>query len=473
MNLKVRSKIKKSNLLLLIVASLAFSSPHVLAQEPLAVTLAKAPRILIQNAEMVITMDPDLGKGTLGILDNADVLMENDKIVKVGTGIQAADAVIINAEGQIVMPGFVDVHNHLWQSMIRGCGADKDLIGWLNSCVFPLYGPPQPSEHDAYTAVRLSTADLINTGVTTVVDSSHSFTAGFSRGNVQALIDSQLRFIYSYCGKKDSFDEMKDIKTKIIDPNPLATFQVCSHPSKWTIDWLGDTTKLAKEMDSYLNVHLLENIKEVADQPIQALGQVGAFQGKVLANHVIHISPEEIALLAKHDVRISHNPVSNMRLASGIMPLPEIKKAGLKIGLGLDGGANDTSDAFANMKAAIGLQRAKHLTTDIYPAVDDVLRMATLGGAEVLDLEDRIGSLTSGKQADLLIINPNNINFAPRFNLPAQIVFNGRPSNVDYVFVAGKPLKVEGSLLIEDQDELIRDLQEVSDRIKNVLQGQK
>lgn len=473
MFLKKQLKRTPFRLLILIVTGFCISCatlPAAKDKDSVSNALENASNVLIRNAGMVLTMDPNLGEGSLGILENADVLLEKDKIIKVGLGIQAPGAVVIDARGKIVMPGFVDVHNHLWQSLIRGCSTDKDLMGWLNSCVFPLYRPPQPSGEEVYTAVTLSTSDLINTGVTTVVDSSHSFTTEFARGNIQALVDSRMRFIYSYCGKKNSFEEIKSVKTEIIDLNPLASLQICSHPSKWTLDWLGGTTKLAKEMDVYLNVHLLENTQEVHDQPMMALQKVGAFQGKVLANHVIHITPEEISTLAKYDTRIAHNPLSNMRLASGIMPLPELKKAGLKIGLGLDGGTNDTSDFFANMKAAVGLQRVKNLTADVYPTPTDVLRMATLGGAEVLDMEDQIGSLTPGKQADLLILNPEKVNFAPRFNWPAQIVLNGQPSNVEYVFVAGKPLKVEGNVLISNQEKLLKDIQKASDRIQKDLQ---
>ena len=405
-------------------------------------------RTIIRDAAQVITMDPALGQGPLGILENADVVFEEDRIVAVGQKVHDVDgsgATALDATGKIVMPGFVDVHNHLWQSLIRGCGADKDLLGWLPACVQPM-NDAGITEDEAYAAVRLSTYALVDTGVTTVVDDGHSFTEGFVRGNLRALDHAGLRYVYAYCGEATSFDHARGVAAALA-ATPLAGFQVCSHPAASLIEPLTDATGLAAELGVYLNVHLLENIGQRADRAIEALIQAGSFDGKLLVNHAIHVTDEEIALLARSDVRVAHNPLSNMRLASGIIRMEALRAAGIKIGLGLDGGANDTSDVFANMRAAVGLQRAKTLNAAASPTVAEVVRMATLGGAEVLDMEDIIGSLTPGKQADIIVIDPAAINFAPRWDLLNQIVFNGQPRNVEHVFVAGKALKSAGQVL--------------------------
>src|SRR5215471_21642707 len=155
--------------------------------------------------------------------------------------------------------------------------------------------------------------------------------------------------------------------------------------------------------------------------------------------------------------------------ASGIIRFPELPQAGLKLGLGLDGGTNDTADMFNNMRAAVGLQRAKHLSASAYPTVTDVLRLATLGGAEALGMSGRIGSLTPGKQADLLVLTPRNINFAPRFDWISQIVFNGQPENVEWVFVAGRPLKAKGRLVGVNEDNIIETAETVAQRIRAAL----
>jgi len=432
-------------------------------------SLKAASRVVVRNASLVITMDPALGEGPLGTLENADVLFEEGTIVSVGKGLEAPNALELDASGRIVMPGFVDVHNHLWQSLIRGCGADKDVLGWLNECIYSMRRVGL-TEQETYAAVRLSTVDLIGTGVTTVVDDSHAFNAGFARGNLRALDESGLRYVFAHCGRESRYAELRAIKAELDAKRPMASFQVCSHPGTSTQTWLTHATALAKELDVPLNVHLYENIIDRQERQVETLQQARSFEGRLLVNHAIHLTDEELSLLAAHDARVSHNPLSNMRLASGIILLPEMRTRGIKVGLGLDGGTNDMSDFFANMRAAVGLQRAKSLSATTYPSVHEVLRMATLGGAEVLDMQDVMGSLSPGKKADLLIIDPRAPNFAPRWNWLNQLVFNGRPENVEYVFVNGRVRKAEGRVLDVSAVELGQEVDAAAQRIKAVLQ---
>ena len=157
-----------------------------------------APRILIRNAALLLTMDPDLGEGVVGLLKESDILLEGGKIAALGQNLRGHGAQVVDATGKIVMPGFVDAHNHLWQSLIRGCGLEHDVRGWLNACSTPLRANPllTPTREETYALVRLSTLDLIDTGVTTVVDWSHAFNPDFVRGNLDALRESGLRFVY-------------------------------------------------------------------------------------------------------------------------------------------------------------------------------------------------------------------------------------------------------------------------------------
>src|ERR671922_611141 len=144
-----------------------------------------------------------------------------------------------------------------------------------------------------------------------------------------------------------------------------------------------------------------------------------------------------------------------MRLASGIIRLPSLHQAGMKVGLGLDGGANDTSDMFNTMRVAVGLQRAVTHNPAVYPTVADALHLATLGGAEVLDMADQIGSLAPGKQADVIVLNPHTLNFAPRFDDVSQVVFNAQPGNVEWVLVDGHVLKERGNLVGVDTEAVV------------------
>src|SRR5262249_26575421 len=229
--------------------------------------------------------------------------------------------------------------------------------------------------------------------------------------------------------------------------------------------------RLARELGVKLNIHLLENIAQREDEQFLSLQLADALGPDLLVNHAIHLTDEEIAQLAAYDVRVAHNPLSNMRLASGIIRLPDLHAAGLRVGLGLDGSTNDTADMFATMRAAVGLQRALWLRADVYPTVPDVPRRATMGGAEVLDMADTLGSLTPGKKADLIVLDPGRVNFAPRWDWVSQIVFNAQPANVEYVFVDGRPVKAAGQLVGASVEDTIRGAEAAADRLRVALAG--
>jgi len=390
----------------------------------------------------------------------------------VGVKLSAPSGVkLIDGRAMVVMPGFVDTHDHFWQSLIRGCAADDDLNGWLSRCVFPLNTSPF-SETDAYAGVRLSATSLIDTGVTTAVDWSHAFNPGFVRGNLRALTDSKMRFVFAMFGAQRDGSDIIAAKQEFIDDNPLATLQVAAHPAPTLATHVKDMTAVAQSLGLKLHVHLLEHISQVAEDPLGVLQAAGAFAlGRDLYTaHSIHLSDGHIKTLNTLNAAVSHQPLSNMRLASGIMRYPDIQEAGLRIGLGLDGGTNDTTDAFNNMRAAVGLQRATSRDADQSPTVAEVLRAATLGGAEALDMQHKIGSLTPGKQADLIVIEQRALNFAPLLHPVNQIVFNGQPQNVQWVFVAGRALKEKGRLTGVDHGALLKAAQAASSRIKPFIQ---
>ncbi len=432
-------------------------------------------RVVIRDASLVLTMDPHLGNGPLGMLEDADVVVVRDRITAVGRDLPEAGTVdaatrFIDGHGKIVLPGFVDLHTHAWQSLIRGCATDQELNGWLGGCVLPLYGLPI-SDADAFAGVRLSTLDSIATGITTMTDWSHAFNIDFGRGNLRALTESRQRFVMSYNATTDpaNNNEIRRIKREVIDQNPLAHLQIGSHPSTDNFPSLNAAEKMAEELGVPLNVHLHESKADPATGQMDALRRAGALRPGLITNHTIHMTDAELDELAAHDVRVAHNPLSNMRLASGVARLPEMHARNMKVGLGIDGGTNDTTDMFNDMRAAVGLQRAVSTDPTRFPQPADVLRMATLGGAEALGLDAEIGSLTPGKKADLQVINPQALNFAPRVDWVSQLVFNTQPSNVEWVFVNGVTLKRDGRVLVPDLNRVLADAQAAADRIKKLL----
>ncbi|MFG2223760.1 amidohydrolase family protein [Streptomyces sp. NPDC048644] len=421
---------------------------------------------LIRGADQVLTMDPALGDGPLGALEyGVDVLLREGTIAAIGRGLDVPHgARVIDARGRLVLPGFVDLHNHLWQSSIRGGCADQDLNGWLAACNRATL--PKIHPDDMYRFVHLTALDALQAGVTTVVDWVHAIPYDTSERYVRALDDAGLRFVYAMTQSGADRHLIREVKKDFIDPLPLASAQVSVHAGRSGIKDLRQLHDVARELDLMVNSHVLEHRDDRKDEQIRALREVGAFGPRLLMNHAVHLTDEEIALTGDHDVRVAHCPLSNMRLASGIMPLPALHRHGVRAGLGHDGGTNDTSDMFALMKAAVGLQRARHEDAGIHPTIPAVLRMATLGGAECIGMADRIGSLTPGKRADVLILDPGTLNFAPRFDWTSQIVLNGQPPNLSHVFVDGRLRKERGELAGVDTARVVREAERAAAHVR-------
>lgn len=399
-------------------------------------------------------MDPHIGEGELGLLEGADVLLRNGEIADVGRDLKApADARVRDVSGRFVLPGFVDIHNHLWQSSIRGGCSDQDVVGWLKTCNRPTL--PKIDAADMYAFVHLSALDALQAGVTTLVDWVHAIPYATSERYVQALDDAGLRFVYAMAAFEGAEEQVRTVKERLIDPLPLASAQIAVHARRAGIAALRASWKQAQDLGLMLNSHVLEHRTDRNDEQIRTLRDIGAFGPDLLMNHAIHLTRDEIALVGDHDVRVAHCPLSNMRLASGVMPLPKMHRAGVKVGLGHDGGTNDTSDMFALMKAAVGLQRAVHEDPQIHPTLPAVLRMGTMGGAEAIGMADQVGSLTPGKRADVLVLDPGTLNFAPRFDWTSQIILNGQPHNITDVYVDGRLRKTGGELVGVDTEKVV------------------
>ncbi|MEV7595549.1 amidohydrolase family protein [Streptomyces sp. NPDC089922] len=427
--------------------------------------LAGGRPVLLRGASLVLTMDPTVGSGPLGTVENADVLLRDGTVAAVGGGLpRPPGASVVDVSGKLVLPGFVDAHTHLWQAVIRGGCTDRDLFGWFSGCTDPQRARLTPSA--VHSFVRLAALDAVQSGVTTLVDWVDIFSYDLVESYVRALAGTGVRFTYAMFPPKPDAVLLTKVKRELVDPVPLGSFQVATHAARAVQDHNRAHWEAAQELGVMLNSHVLERPEQRADDPMGVLADIGALGPKLLVNHAVHLTDAEIAAAAEHDVRAAHCPLSNMRLASGVMRLGEFARRGVKMGLGLDGGTNDSSDFHALMKTAIGLQRARTTDAGVFPQVPAVLRMATLGGAEALGIADRVGSLTPGKRADLLVVDPAALNFAPRFDWIGQLVFNGRPENIEAVFVDGRALKLGGRLVDVDTARVVREAEAAAARLR-------
>ena len=407
---------------------------------------------LIRNASLVLTMDPNLGDGgILGQLENADVLIVGDQIAAVRANLAAppSGCTVIDGRGMIVMPGFVDTHDHLWQSLIRGCATDGDRQRLVRPMRISAHAQYQFSESDAYAAVRLSTTGLIehrrDDGGRLVarVQSRTSCAATFAPSTIPG---SGTRSPWAATAADGS--DIKAAKAEFIDPNPLATLQVAARASRpEPSDW--SATAVAKELGVKLHVHVLENPDaEQADDPFES----------ARGGRRVRARPGP-PRCPRHPPDARRDRETRRARRRGVPPAAQQHAARVRHhALSGDAGRRDPHRPRPRRRHQRHRRRVqqharRHRTAarpgaDAHksPTVEQVLRAATMGGAEVLDMQSKIGSLTPGKQADVIVIDTRALNFAPVLRPVAQLVFNGQPQNVKWVFVAGRALKEDGKV---------------------------
>lgn len=410
---------------------------------------AKSADLLISNGTVLTCNNND------ALIQNGAVAIKNDLISATGTTESFSDWTIaqkIDAEGGIIMPGLVNTHTHLPMSLFRGLADDLPLMTWLNDHIFPAEAKHITPENVSLCTM-LSCAEMILSGTTTCCDGYF-----FEDYVAEAVYKSGMRAVLGQ-GVIDFPapgvpDPSKNIKTAILFVekwqgrySTISPSIFCHSPYTCSEKTLKAAKEEADNHDVLFQIHLAETNGE-SDQmrskynltPLQFLDRIGLLNNNTLLAHSVWIDNEEIAIIADHQSHISHNPESNMKLASGIAPVPNFIKAGITVGLGTDGCAsNNNLDLFQEMDTAAKLHKVNLLDPTVMDAFT-VLKMATLEGAKAIRLDDRIGSLEPGKQADIIIIDTNKPHLVPMYNPVSHLVYAVRGSDVRDVIVAGNIL---------------------------------
>lgn len=437
-------------------------------------------RILLRDFDLVATMDQQ-GREIPG----GYVLVEGNRIIDVGNepkGI-VADREIYGF-GKILLPGMVNTHHHLYQTLFRNIpgAANSKLFDWL-TFLYPLW--KRIDEEAARVSAAVGCAELLLSGATTTSDLFYIFPKGHGRIFDAVIEGAQLTGIrFHPCrgsmslSKKDGGlppDSVVQSEAEIIEdsirvieqyhnPAPLAMLRIalapCS-PFSVTPDLMRETTKLADEYGVLLHTHLAETADEeefcrqkFGARPVDYMEELGWLREDVWFAHLVHLTHEDIQKLARAKVGMSYCPSSNMILGSGIAPITELRKAGVKVSIGVDGSAsNDTSNMIREVRQAMLLQRVRYGAEAM--SARDVLYLATMGGAMVLHREDEIGSIEIGKAADLIAYDLSGIEFAgAHSDLLAALVHCGA-NRVDFSMVNGRILIDDGHLLDETLLELV------------------
>lgn len=393
---------------------------------------------------------------------------------------EAQDAVqVMDAAGKLVMPGLVNSHGHSAMTLLRGLADDLPLMSWLQDHIFPaearLVNPDM-----VYWCSKLAAAEMIMAGTTTVADAYF-----YQDAAVQAFIDSGLRAVsaqgvidFPAPGVPDpkknveaaaAFIDRWQGKNSRITP---AVF--CHSPYTCSPETLQRAKAMAQDRGTLFFLHLAETNDEVRQiqenygvTPIRHLQRLGLLDPATICVHTVWLEPEEILILAAHGAGVSHCPESNMKLASGIAPIPAMIDAGITVGLGTDGCAsNNDLDLFREMDTCAKLHKVKHLDATILPA-RQVLHLATLGSARLLGLDSQIGSLAPGKRADLILLELNQPHLTPFYN-EDLLVYAATGSDVTTVIIDGNIVMEERKIRSFDLAETMTKVRELSQSLEGV-----
>lgn len=414
-------------------------------------------KMLIKNATLV-----SMSEKRKKIEENVDIEIINSKIIKIAKNIETSGAdKVIDATGKVVMPGLINTHAHVPMSIFRETVDGYNLQDWLTKKIWPM--EDKLTNEDIYYASYLSFLEMIKTGTTTIND-MYFMTEDIIKAAVECGIRLQTTRTLMDAGSdalgEERLSELKELIEKYKNYNDCITLNVGIHGLYTSSrEYVKKCIKFAKENELLLHMHFCENTKEVQDienayneKPIDVL-QKEFKDEKIILAHAVKLNEEEIEKLAQNkNVSVSHCPVSNLKLGCGIANITKMVKEGINVSIGTDGQGSGTNlDLFESMKFTALLQKGISEEPTQMPAYE-VLKMATINGAKALNLEEKIGSIEEGKQADLIILNLDTVVTKPVNDLLSDIVYNVKGNNVETTIVNGKILIENKQLKIKEND---------------------
>lgn len=429
--------------------------------------------ILIKNATLV-TMAPEMP-----VIEPGAVAVAKDRIAAAGPQedvlFDYEAATVIDARGGIVMPGLVNTHTHAAMSLFRGLADDLPLMSWLEEHIFP--AEAQLSPDMVYQGTLLACAEMIKSGTTTFCD-MYLFEDAVAQATKQAGLRAVVgEVIYDFDSPSyGSVEKGLEYTRALIDKwhqDQLITIAVEPHSAYLCCpDLLQKLKGIADENRCPMVIHLSESQHEVArirkkygKSPAEHLADLGILGPHLIADHCVALTRNDIALLKDHDVKVAHNPESNMKLASGVAPVPELLARGVTVGIGTDGCAsNNNLDLFQEMDTLAKLHKVKTLNPTVLDA-RTVVKMATIDGARVLGLDGRIGSLDPGKQADLIVVDVNQPHLVPMYNVYSHLVYAVSGHDVVTAIVNGRIVMQDRRLLTLDEKAVMRDVNQIAAKI--------
>ena len=428
----------------------------------------KSADLLITNGT-VLTLDENNTE-----IPNGAVAVGKDSITAVGPAVEFSDwkaSRVIDADGGIIMPGLINSHTHASMTCFRGLADDLQLMTWLNEHIFP--AEAKLDEQKVFWGALLACAEMIMSGTTCFCDMylyEDAVARAAKEAGVRAVVGEVLYdFDSPNYGPIEKGFEYTQTLIDTWKGDPLITIAVEPHSTYLCApELLKSAFNLTRTFRLPFVIHLAESKSEVEQikerygrTPVEHLADLDVLAPNVLACHCVELTPNDISLLQRFDVKVAHNVESNMKLASGIAPIPELLKAGICVGLGTDGCAsNNDLDLFLEMDTVAKVHKAKTLDPTAMDA-RTVLKMATIQAARALGLDESIGSLENGKKADLIIIDTHKPHLTPMYDPVSHLVYAAMGSDV-------RTSIINGTIVMEDGDLKTINLKNVLNNITRI-----
>ncbi|MBV9157416.1 MAG: amidohydrolase [Acidobacteriaceae bacterium] len=417
------------------------------------------------RAKYVVTMDAHHE-----VIDHGAVAIRGARIAGVGTQAEIAQLFqakhVLDKPDGLIAPGLIDTHTHAAMSLFRAIADDMTLQNWLAHFIFPAESRNVSPEFVRW-GTRLACLEMVLAGITTYTDMYYFEDVGAETAKAAGVRGVLGETIIGFpAPDHKTWKEALEATERYIqhfNHDDLITPAVAPHSIYTTPDEaLTAAHELAAKYGVPLLIHLSETQKERDDAltkrnmtPTQVLDKLGILDGRTIAAHCVWEDDNDLQILKRHNTGIAHCPSSNMKLASGIPRVAEMLRMGLRVGLGTDGfaGSNDTADVIQEMDLAAKLQKVTVGDPRVLPA-EQVLDMATMGGARALGMEKEVGSLEEGKRADLITVTLAHPNSVPLYNVYSQIVYATKASDVEDVFINGRQIVSGRRVLTLNQQEI-------------------
>jgi 5-methylthioadenosine/S-adenosylhomocysteine deaminase len=431
--------------------------------------------IIIKNGT-ILTMDP-----RQPIVERGFLCTQGDAISAIAQGDphEVRSGETIDAKGGLILPGLVNGHTHAAMTLFRGLADDLPLMEWLNHYIFPVES--RMDREFVRTGTLLACAEMILSGTTTFCDMylfEDEVAEAAQLAGIRCLAGEVLYdFPSPNYGPIEEGLKYTESLIRKWEGHPLVSIAVEPH-AVYTCspDLLIRANGLSKRYHVPLIIHVAESAGEIEEvrkrygkKPFEHLESLGLLGPHLIADHCVHLDDAEISRMVRHDVKAITNPESNMKLASGISPVPRLLAQGITVGLGTDGCAsNNNLDLFEEMDVTAKLHKVGAMDPTVLDAFT-VFKMATLSGARALGMGDRIGSLEVGKKADVIVVDTHKPHLTPMYNPYSHLVYAAKGSDVSHCLINGKLVMEDRKLLTLDLQEVLRHAKEMSKKVLSWL----